>query len=459
MLQSKEALFRYQIVAQVRSRMLAGESQAEAVRAVARVAQHFAPSERPRRVSPRSIYRWLSDYREGGLERLERTPLPQMEAPSKVLSPSLLEFMREEKKKDSKASVPELIRRARKLGHLGEKDPCSRVTVYRALRRLGISLARRKKAKERDARRFAYPHRMEMILSDGKHFRAGRGRVRRMAYFFLDDATRFALHVVVGTSENAELFLRGLYEMVSKHGLFNAIYLDQGPGFIADDTVTVVGNLPALLITGETAYPEGHGKIERFNRTALSDVLRGFSGRPDVDPELRALELRLRHYLESEYNPRAHESLKGESPFTRFMNDERSLRFPEDMEALRRKFEISFTRRVSSDNVVSIDSVHHEIPRGYATTKVTLRRRILDGGKIFFLHEGRLQELHPVDLESNARSPRAKGHKGDDEVAHPLPPSAADLAFERDYGPVVNPDGDCPDCDSPSDPAHQEEAP
>ena len=93
MLQSKEALFRFQIVAQVRSRMLAGESQAQAVRAVARVAHHFAPSERPRRVSPRSIYRWLSDYREGGLEKLE-TPLPQMEAPSRVLSPSLLEFMR-----------------------------------------------------------------------------------------------------------------------------------------------------------------------------------------------------------------------------------------------------------------------------------------------------------------------------------------------------------------------------
>ena len=105
MLQSKEALFRFQIVAQVRSRMLAGESQGEAVRAVAKVAHHFAPSERPRRVSPRSIYRWLSDYREGGLERLETTPVPQMEAPSKVLSPSLLKFMQKEKEKDPKASV------------------------------------------------------------------------------------------------------------------------------------------------------------------------------------------------------------------------------------------------------------------------------------------------------------------------------------------------------------------
>jgi hypothetical protein len=29
----------------------------------------------------------------------------------------------------------------------------------------------------------------------------------------------------------------------------------------------------------------------------------------------------------------------------------------------------------------------------------------------------------------------------DDEVAHPLPHSAADMVYDRDLGPVVGPDG------------------
>jgi len=461
MLHSKEALFRYQIVSQVLTRMLRGERQAEAVRAAAELARHFAPAGSERSVSRRSIYRWLSAYRERGVEGLETATLgksPESAQPSKALSASLLKFMREEKTKDVRVSGPELTRRAREHGHLGRTERCCRTTVYRTLRRLGVCVVRRKKGKERDAHRFAYPHRMDMVLCDGKHFRAGAKRARRVVLFFLDDSTRLGLHAVVGTSENALVFLRGLYELVLKHGLFDIIYLDKGPGFIADDTIAVVGNLDRLLIHGETAYPEGHGKVERFNQTALKDVLRGFDRRPDMDPEPRALELRIQHYLENHYNPRGHESLQGKSPYECFLADEKPLRFPENCEALTRKFEVSEKRRVSPDNVVKIDSTAYEMPRGYDGTKVVLRRRVIDGGKIFFLHQGRFIELHPVDLEANARSRRAKGQKvEDEEVLHPLPPSAADLSFERDFGPVVSADGDCPDCDPLSDSPSQEE--
>ena len=460
MLHSNDALFRYQVVSLVLTRIVAGESQAEAVGAVAAIDHHFDPAARPRRVSRRSIYRWLSAYRRNGLAGLETASLDQGPAPSTVLSCELLRFMEEEKAKDPRVSVPELIRRAREHGFLGRHDSCNRTTVYRALKRLGVPVSKRKKAKDHDARRFAYPHRMDMILCDGKHFRAGAGRSRRVVFFFLDDATRLALHAVVGTSENALLFQRGLFETITKHGLFDIIYLDRGPGFIAEDSIAVVANLDRLLIHGERAYPEGHGKLERFNQTALHDLLRGLDRRPDVDPALGALELRIRHYLDTQYNPRVHESLGGKSPSECFAEDPKPLRFPEDREALKRKFEVSLQRRVTPDNTVSVDSLVYEVPRGYDGTRVILRRRLLDGGNIFFLHEGRLQELHPVNLEANARAPRKRRQKNKDgEVIHPLPPSAADLAYERDLGPVVGADGGCPDVHSNSTPESQEEAP
>jgi transposase InsO family protein len=439
---SGETLFRYQLVSEVLARVIAGQPQAEAIKSVASRTHHFIFSKGPRLVSTRSLYRWLAAYRLKGISGLDSGAAPVPPFSSKALSSSLIDFFLKQKEADVRASVPELIRRAREYGHLGPHAAIDRTTVYRTLKKLGAAVEHRRQRKDRDSRRFAYAHRMEMVLCDGKHFRAGATRARRLAMFFLDDATRRVLHVVVGTSENAALFQRGLYELIVKVGFMSVLYMDHGPGFIAEDTVSVVKRLEILLIHGEKAYPQGHGKLERFHQTATGDLLRGLDGRPDVDPGLQALELRLGHYLETQYNHRPHESLKGCSPQERFEADEKALRFPESREALRGKFEVYLLRRVSADHVVKVDALHYEMPRGYDEKKVLLHKKLLDGGGVFFLHQGQLIELHPVDLEANARSRRANhGGAEETEVETILPKSAADLAYERDFGPVVDPDG------------------
>ena len=58
------------------------------------------------------------------------------------------------------------------------------------------------------------------MLADRKHSRAVAGRLRRVALFFLDDATRYGLlEALVRTAESSELFLRGLHEVVMHHRL------------------------------------------------------------------------------------------------------------------------------------------------------------------------------------------------------------------------------------------------
>jgi transposase InsO family protein len=453
---SRHAAFRYQVVSQVLSRICAGETQREAVLAVAGLQHYFPGDSSPRRVSERAIYRWLEAHRERGFEGLETAGRTVSAGPGGVLPPKFRDYLVKAKAEDVRASLPEIIRRAVDQGILPKDDPVDRTTVYRTAKWLGLEVARRKrKPSGGDVRRFAYAHRMEMVLSDGVHFRAGATRARRVAMFFLDDATRGGLHVVVGTSENAALFQRGVFELVQKFGHFLIIYLDRGPGFIAEDTVSVIGNLESLLIYGERAYPEGHGKIERFNQSTRAAVLRSLDRRPDVDPDCGSLELRLQHYLDNQYNHLPHEGIGKETPYERFSRDPRELRFPESIEELRGKFEVHITRRVSADNVVSIDSVPYEVPSGHDGQRVILRRRLLAGGGILLLHEGRLVELHPVDLEANARAPRGRGARSDEQIEHPLPPSAADLAFQRDYGNVLDPDGGCPDLQPPSNPQEQ----
>lgn len=436
---SAEALFRYRLVSEVTARLLRGESRGRAVRDL--VAQvHHDLTGRARRVSQRSLYRWLAQHREHGYAALRPAQRPRIER-SVVLADDLLDFIVAQKKLDPQASIPELIRRAREKGILKPSQYVNRTTVYRALIRMGTYVGRRKhRGSDQDTRRFAYPHRMQMVLCDGKHFRAGITRARRVALFFLDDASRYGLDVAVGTSESAGLFLPALYQTVRHYGIADIYYLDKGPGFIAEDTFEVIRKLGALLIHGKTAYPAGHGKIEKFNQTAKHDLLRTYDGRADIDPDPKALALRIKHYLREVYNQRPHESLGGPTPGERFHSDERELQMPESDDELRRRFVIHFKRTVTSDHTLSVDSIDYEVPRGHAGERIIVYRHVLEH-HLAIMHQGRLVELKPVDLHANARAQRARPERDRPNTQHPLPKSAADHAFERDFAPVVDSDG------------------
>jgi transposase InsO family protein len=361
-----------------------------------------------------------------------------------VLSDRFLDFVREQKEADPRASFPELIRRARLLGVVEPGEPVDRGTVWRAAGRMGLDRRRhksRKYGKDADVRRFAQAHRMQMALCDGKHFRAGAHLARRVALFFLDDASRYGLDVVVGTSENAPLFLHGLYGTVRAHGFMDAIFMDNGPGFIALDTIATVAKLGAHWITGTSGYAPGHGKIEKFNQTAQEDVLRFLPGNAQVDPDCGALTLRLRHWLREVYNHTPHEGLGGDTtPAQRWEADGRPLRFPEDDADLRRRFVIWEERTVSNDNVVSFEGVAYEVPHGHRRDRVQLHRHLLDG-TLAMVHDGRLVALAPVDPVANATAGRARPERAPNEASATLPKSAAELRFRRDLAPVVGPDG------------------
>lgn len=432
-----EALFRFQVVSAVLSRVRGGMKLRHAIAEV-KSQSHPDFDGTTRIVGKRTLYRWVEAYRERGIAGLEparRTPPPETALPTDFVT-----FVVAQKQQDPRASVPELIRRARVRGILLSDQVIDRVTVWRALTKRGVETKRRKKPHDGDTRRFAYPNRMQMMLSDGKHFRAGTARLKRVALFFLDDATRYGLHVIVGTSESADLFLRGVYEMVRKGGLFDILFLDNGAGFIALDTAAVVASLDALLVLGTSGYPAGHGKIEKFNQTALRAVLQYLDGADDVDPDCGALELRLQHWLRDTYNHTPHESLgKGVTPWQRWSSDDRPLTFPDDDAELRDRFVLREIRRVTNDHTVSVDSVDYEVPKGLAGQSIEIGRQVLDG-TLSIRFDERSFRLQPVDLAANATARRGAGSPAP-APAGPVPPSAAQLAFARDLAPIVDADG------------------
>jgi hypothetical protein len=438
---SSEALFRYLVVSAVQTQRLAGRTRAEAVKQVDGEL-FITPDGQSKPAKRRSIYRWLKELEASGLSALEtERPGPRPDFISEALRPEFCDFLRAEKKLDRYASVPELIRRAKLRGVIGPDQEVDRTSVWRACRRMQLPLRRLPSKHEADQRPWDYPHRMQCLLADGKFFRAGVGRKKRVAIFFLDKASRYGLDVVVGTAESALLFLRGLFLVVQSFGFFDIIYLDGGPGFIALDTIAVVKNLGGFLIHGRHRYPEGHGAIERFNQTADQQCLRGLPGALEVDPECGALELRLRHYLREQYDLQPHEALGGLTPQARWDADSRPLRFPDDEQNLRERFMVSASRKVSQDNVIPFEGVDYEVPRGHAGTPIHFWRRVLTG-ELLFVHDGSLVTLHPVDRFQNALERRARPLAPPPEADEGTPTTAAQLAFARDFGPVVGPDGD-----------------
>lgn len=135
-----------------------------------------------------------------------------------------------------------------------------------------------------------------------------------------------------------------------------------------------------------------------------------------------------------------------ETPWERWSRDSRQLFFSTPGE-LRQAFVLFLRRSPSNDGLVSIESVLYELPaqlrpRGRKKEPIKIQHWLLSDSYHVLVGE-RLVRLHPVDLEANARAPRGSGSSGEDEEAPEQLPSrsAADMAFDRDLGPVTDPDG------------------
>lgn len=382
-------------------------------------------------VSEKTLYRWLQRYRAEGWKAIEDQ---KRQVPGRALSKEFLEFLSKEKKKDPFASIPEIILRARYAGVVSQHCAIDRTTVYRAAIRLNLPFYKNV-AEKNVARPFAYKHRMQMVLCDGKHFKVN-GK-KRVAFFFLDDATRHILAVKVGASETTHMFLTGLYQVIQNYGLMERIYMDHGSAFTAKHVAAVGLRLDIPILFGKVAYPQGRGKIERFNRTVSAGCLRGLD-KPDIDSEFAALELRINHYLENFYSINKHSDLRC-SPSQAFFNDSRTLLMPSNWKELNKHFCIEETRKVTADNCIKFNSKSYEAPLGHAGTKALVRYQLLEQKLYLVLEEGEIA-LHLVDKNANAKKRRANTEPHSNPADEPVT-TAAELAYNKDFRSIVTSDG------------------
>ena len=435
---SHQQFFRHAVLSSVLAKIAAGMTKSDAIVETAELSFADPQTGKNRKTKIRTIYRWMAAYEKGGVEALKNKDRVSTDSVG-VLNEKVIEFLKNSKIADPEASIPDIILAAEKCGIVKSSD-LSRTTVWRAAKKLNLPLMGIQGKAASVKRRFAYEHRMQMVLCDGKQFRAGVKRNKRLVFSFIDDATRKVLATVVGSSETKELFLRGIHKVLMRYGKMVCLYVDNGSGFIADDTKTICARLGIHLIHGTAGYPEGHGKIERFNRTLSCDLLRTFSGDPEISDNFNSLETRIEHYIREIYNQRKHEGIEKCTPDERWTKDSISLLSIDNTEALDRVFVVGKKRKVSADNIVKLDGLSYEMPIGHAGKSVLVSEDILHS-TYSVIHDGKNMILQKVDLALNAKAKRAAPEEKNQTQNGPTR-TAARRSYSNDLEPIVTETGD-----------------
>jgi putative transposase len=122
---------------------------------------------------------------------------------------------------------------------------------------------------------------------------------------------------------------------------------------------------------------------------------------------LETLNERLRAFVEKRYHQAPHSGLMGRTPSSVYRAHVRPDELTE--KKLREAFTVREGRRVSHDNVVSVDGKDWQLGQGFlAGKRVTLVRCWLEPSAPPCVElEGKLLPLHPVDRVQNGETKRA----------------------------------------------------
>ncbi|WP_068135479.1 helix-turn-helix domain-containing protein [Limnochorda pilosa] len=250
-----EALFRYRMIAPLID-PLATEQEKTRWRREVTGREHMLPDGSRRKVSGRSLLRWVQAYRIGGFDGLKRLPR-QDQGVSRVLSSEVKEFLRSLKEEEPQRSIPQIIRLLETAGKV-EPGSLSPKTVWRYLASLGLSQQHRPPSQEQ-YRRFEAARSGDLWQGDASHGLLlpdpeDPQRVRRTYLLaFLDDRAQRA----PGFIPHAEFFwAEDLYALelcfqraILRGGLPHRVYVDRAQR--APDDLSGRGLHPGLRRAGD----------------------------------------------------------------------------------------------------------------------------------------------------------------------------------------------------------------
>ena len=358
------ALFRYGLIAELLHLRPGSRELGAAIRKVSG-REHAIPGSRRRRVAPNTLRDWMRLYREGGFDALHPKPRSdrgRLRRMPQETAAALIEI----KRRHPRLPVRQVILEVRARGKAGADVQLSRSTVYRLLRREGLTPASaRNRQAARDRRRFQFRFPNELWQSDvlhgpkvGSDPRDRRRRCKTYLLSTLDDATRVIPHAAFAFSESYEAFLPPFKTALLKRGIPKRFYCDHGANYRARHLPSLCARLGVRLIHATVRQPAGKGKIEKFFRRVRDQFLAALD--EDATASLEALNRRLALWLD-EYHHTAHHGLEGDTPQERWALGAEQVRAAPPAAELDTLFLLRERRKVSKDRIVRLDNRYYEV--------------------------------------------------------------------------------------------------
>lgn len=391
------AYFRYQCI-----QPLLEVERGELHLALAKIvgARPIAPNGRHYTLSRATLMRWLSCYRERGIDGL-RPKARRDRGSSRKLDGETAQALLALKKEKPRLTVTALIYQARLNKIIAPGQHLPKVSVYRLLKRHGFMDAPREASIDRLRFEAEYP--LDLVQADVMHGPKIKGK-KAYLIALIDDHSRLILWAEFRWQETVEEFIAVLMQAMRRRGLPRKLYVDNGSAFRSARLGYALASLGVALVHATPYQPEGKGKCERWFRTVRENFIPQLSL---IDMEsLAALNQALHNWIDGYYHQTVHSTTQ-QTPLERFIaNLHVPRRAPDHLESM---FRDRTLRRVAKDRVVSLHGRAFEAPPGCIGKKLELKFDPARPDEIEAFDNNRsLGLLKPVMPHSNARVRRTR---------------------------------------------------
>lgn len=410
-----EALFRAQIVAPLLDPLSSPEERRQ-WRTWVTSRAHTLPQGSTRRISERTLRRWVAESRQtAGLPPARR---PQSNrGVLRKLSPEMLERAKALKSEDPRRSAAHVLRILET-----EQEEAIDITpgaLWRHLAKAG--LGGRSPIPSDGYERWEAKAPNAIWQSDVKHGPylpdpLNPERMRKTYLIgFLDDYSRCVMHAEWYWAEDVYALELCFQKALLRKGKPHRVYVDRGLIYQSRVFRMACAHLDIHHISATSRRPQGKGKIERLWLTIDNDFLVALEHEP-VDT-LEELNRRFWAWLDEVYHQRVHRSI-GMTPLARYVS--RPVQRLEHPERLSDLFLWEAVRKVDKTSCVSFQGNVYQLEPGLELRKVTLRYHPLRLDVLqVWTGEKRWPDATPLDLKHDRVKSVNPRHQGAEAKAAP----------------------------------------
>lgn len=349
------ATFRFGIIAEFVNGAKLGYGDKERLLREKSERQYEIPHSKKTSISRPTILSWIGRYRSDGgkLEALypkERRDRGSFRSLDSTVRLGLLGIMKEE----PTLTVPAAIRKLRMKKVIGPDERLHHATVYRYLKHT-ITTEPNREASDRRAFEATYPN--EIWQSDVMHGpRIRVDGVLKKTYLcaIMDDHSRLIVHAAFYLSESYQTLKNSLQEAISRRGIPQKLYVDNGACYSAGDLAYTAAALGIALTHSRPYIPQGRGKIERWFRTVREGFLPFVAKTATLTEMNEALSAWIDEYHDTEHGTTRMR------PISRYRANLECVRPAPP--ALREYFRVAEQRKVRKDRTIQLNSMVFEVP-------------------------------------------------------------------------------------------------